>query len=86
MSTGTIRYWAAARAVAGTSEETYDAATLAEAIAAASRRAGRGAEFGRVVARSSFLVDGNPVGTRPHDAIMLPEGGVIEVLPPFAGG
>ncbi|MFD0853314.1 MoaD/ThiS family protein, partial [Actinomadura adrarensis] len=43
-------------------------------------------DFGRVVARSSFLVNGDPVGTRAHDAVDLPEGGVVEVLPPFAGG
>jgi molybdopterin synthase sulfur carrier subunit len=86
MAKGTIRYWAAAKAAAGVHEEPYDAATLAEALADAARRSGRNDDFGRVVARSSFLVDGTPVGTRPHDAIELPEGGVVEVLPPFAGG
>ncbi|WP_433332662.1 MoaD/ThiS family protein [Spirillospora sp. CA-294931] len=86
MAKGTIRYWAAAKAAAGVAEEPYDARTLADAIAAATRVAGRGGEFGRVVGRSSFLVDGEPVGTRPHEMITLPEGGVVEVLPPFAGG
>ncbi|RSN44353.1 MULTISPECIES: MoaD/ThiS family protein [Actinomadura] len=84
MAKGTIRYWAAAKAAAGRAEEPYDAGTLAEALAAAS--AGRDGEFARVVARSSFLVDGDPVGTREHEAVELPEGGVVEVLPPFAGG
>ncbi|WP_433466545.1 MoaD/ThiS family protein [Spirillospora sp. CA-128828] len=84
MAKGTMRYWAAAKAAAGTHEEPYDAGTLAEAIAVA--RDGRGGEFARVVGRSSFLVDGEPVGTRPHDSVALPEGGVVEVLPPFAGG
>ncbi|MEV5824977.1 MoaD/ThiS family protein [Spirillospora sp. NPDC052242] len=84
MATGTIRYWAAAKAAAGRAEEPYDAGTLAEALAAAS--AGRDGEFARVVARSSFLVNGDPVGTREHGAVELPEGGVVEVLPPFAGG
>jgi len=86
MAKGTIRYWAAAKAAAGVDEEPYDAATLAGVLAQAARREGRTAEFGRVVGRSSFLVDGTPVGTRPHDAVELPEGAVIEVLPPFAGG
>ena len=86
MAKGTMRYWAAAKAAAGTHEEPYDAATLAEAITAAASRGGRGTEFGRVVERSSFLVDGNPVGSRPHESVELPEGGVVEVLPPFAGG
>ncbi|GAA2427137.1 MoaD/ThiS family protein [Actinomadura vinacea] len=86
MAKGTIRYWAAAKAAAGVDEEPYDAATLADALARAALLDGRGADFGQVVARSSFLVDGAPVGTRPHEAIDLPEGGVVEVLPPFAGG
>ncbi|MEW2358882.1 MoaD/ThiS family protein [Spirillospora sp. NPDC029432] len=86
MAKGTMRYWAAAKAAAGVHEEPYDAANLAEALAAASRRPGRSADFGRVVERSSFLVDGDPVGARPHVAVVLPEGGVVEVLPPFAGG
>jgi molybdopterin converting factor small subunit len=84
MAKGVIRYWAAARAAAGTAEEPYDAATLADALAVAA--AGRGADFRRVLARSSFLVDGAPVGTRDRAAVTLPEGGTVEVLPPFAGG
>lgn len=84
MAKGTMRYWAAAKAAAGTHEEPYDAGTLAEAVAAAAAR--RGGEFARVVGRSSFLVDGEPVGSRPHESVALPEGGVVEVLPPFAGG
>ncbi|TDD80526.1 MoaD/ThiS family protein [Actinomadura darangshiensis] len=86
MAKGTMRYWAAAKAAAGTHEEPYDAGTLAEAVAAAREREGRGGEFARVVGRSSFLIDGEPVGTRPHESVGLPEGGVVEVLPPFAGG
>lgn len=81
-----MRYWAAAKAAAGTHEEPYEAETLSEAIAAAVSREGRGGEFRRVVGRSSFLIDGDPVGTRPHESVELPEGGVVEVLPPFAGG
>jgi sulfur-carrier protein len=84
MAKGTIRYWAAARAAAGVEAEPYEAATLAEALHSALRT--RDAEFARVVGRSSFLVDGAPVGTRPHEDVVLPEGGTVEVLPPFAGG
>ncbi|MFG2084939.1 MULTISPECIES: MoaD/ThiS family protein [unclassified Spirillospora] len=86
MAKGTMRYWAAAKAAAGIHEEPYDAGTLAEAITAATLRDGRGNEFELVVGRSSFLIDGDPVGTRPHESVELPEGGVVEVLPPFAGG
>ncbi|RFU43355.1 MoaD/ThiS family protein [Actinomadura logoneensis] len=84
MAKGTIRYWAAAKAAAGAAEEPYDAATLAAALETALE--GRGSEFARVVSRSSFLIDGAPVGTRAHADVELPEGGVVEVLPPFAGG
>ncbi|SEG79251.1 ThiS family protein [Thermomonospora echinospora] len=84
MARGTIRYWAAARAAAGVEAEPYEAATLAEALHNALRA--RDAEFARVVGRSSFLIDGAPVGVRPHEGVLLPEGGTIEVLPPFAGG
>lgn len=86
MAKGTIRYWAAAKAAAGTGEEPYDAVTLADALADAALETGRNDDFRRILERSSFLVGGDPVGARPHDSIMLPEGGVVEVLPPFAGG
>ena len=86
MARGTIRYWAAAKAAAGVAEEAYEAANLAEVLAAAlDRHAGR-PEFARVIARSSFLVDGTPVGTRSPDAVGLADGATVEVLPPFAGG
>ena len=84
MAVGTIRFWAAAKAAAGTAEEPYDAATLAEAIAAARARHGR--ELGKVLDRCSYVVDDAPVGGRPHDTVPLTDGGTVEVLPPFAGG
>jgi molybdopterin converting factor small subunit len=84
MAKGVIRYWAAARSAAGVDEEAYDAATLAQALETAQKS--RDAEFSRVVARSSFLIDGDPVGTRPHEFVPLPDGATVEVLPPFAGG
>jgi molybdopterin synthase sulfur carrier subunit len=83
---GTIRYWAAAKAAAGTAQEPYRAATLADALAAARERHARHPEFARVLLRCSFLIDGAPVGTRDHSAVPLPDGGTVEVLPPFAGG
>ncbi|MEU5190539.1 MoaD/ThiS family protein [Streptomyces klenkii] len=83
---GTIRYWAAAKAAAGTAEEPYAARTLAEALDAARRRHAERPDFARVLARCSFLVDDAPVGTRDHATVQLAEGGTVEVLPPFAGG
>ncbi|WP_059005818.1 MoaD/ThiS family protein [Streptomyces specialis] len=86
MPSGTIRYWAAAKAAAGTAEETYEATTLAGALAAARDRHADRPDFARVLTRCSFLVDGEQVGARGHDSVELAEGSTVEVLPPFAGG
>ena len=80
----TLRYWAAARAAAGVAEETTSAATLAEALLLA--RSVRDDRFGRVLEVCSFVVDGEPVGSRDHTRIALADGGLVDVLPPFAGG
>jgi molybdopterin synthase sulfur carrier subunit len=91
MATVTMRYWAAAKAAAGVAEQRLTADTLAAALAQAAETAHpaktEGADRLRaVLARSSFLIDGDPVGLRAADSIVLREGDVIEVLPPFAGG
>ncbi|MFI9028779.1 MoaD/ThiS family protein [Streptomyces sp. NPDC053560] len=85
-TTGTVRYWAAAKAAAGTAEEPYTARTLAEALDAARAAHEANPEFARVLLRCSFLVDGTAVGSRDHAAVPLSQGGTVEVLPPFAGG
>lgn len=83
MATVTIRYWAAAKEAAGVAEETDEAVSLADLLA----KVTRGREtLATVVKRSSFLVDGAPVGRRAHDLVLLGEGATVEVLPPFAGG
>jgi sulfur-carrier protein len=88
--TATLRFWAAAREAAGAAEETVGAATLAEALAEAVRRRGgedgAGAPLSRVLARSSVLLDGVQVGRADRARVRLPEGAVVEILPPFAGG
>jgi len=43
------------------------------------------ADLGRVLDRATYVVDGDPVGGRPHDSVLLTDGGTVEVLPPFAG-
>jgi len=82
MASGTVRYWAAAKDAAGVAEEPFEAETLGELI----RRISGNPELKRVLRRSSFLVNGAPAGTRDPGTIRLPEGAVVEVLPPFAGG
>ncbi|MFI6457600.1 MoaD/ThiS family protein [Streptosporangium amethystogenes] len=83
MATGTVRYWAAAKDAAGIAEEPFEAETLAELMTKITP--GR-EELARVLRRSSFLVNGDPVGRRAHETIVLAEGATVEVLPPFAGG
>ncbi|WP_067143032.1 MoaD/ThiS family protein [Microtetraspora malaysiensis] len=82
MATGTVRYWAAAKAAAGVAEEPFDASTLGDLLAGISANP----DLARVLPRCSFLVNGAPAGTREPRSIDLPEGAVVEVLPPFAGG
>ena len=96
MAVVTLRYWAAAKHAAGVTEEIIHADTLAGALAAAvsAREAAQGsagmaggpASLRAVLARSSFLIDGTPVGSRAADSIQLRDAAVVEVLPPFAGG
>jgi molybdopterin synthase sulfur carrier subunit len=80
MATGTVRFWAAARAAAGRAEQPYDAATLGAVVTALA--AEHGPALAKILAHCSFLVD----GVRAGADFTLPEGGEIEVLPPFAGG
>ncbi len=86
MAKVTIRYWAAAKDAAGMPEESVEAATLAEALTAAVASRKPDGRLQDVLARSSFLVDAAPVGRAARESIMLDDGAVIEVLPPFAGG
>jgi molybdopterin converting factor small subunit len=82
----TMRYWAAAKQAAGVAQETLSADTLAEALATALANRGAPTDFQAVLARSSFLVNGEQAGGRAAETVRLQEGAVIEVLPPFAGG
>ena len=77
----TVRYFAGARAAAGVDEEPARAGTLGELRAQLSEAHGERLE--RVLTACSFLVDG--VAARDL-AAPLPQGGTVDVLPPFAGG
>jgi molybdopterin converting factor small subunit len=82
----TLRYWAAAKEAAGVAEEAVEATTLAEALEAAGRRHAETARFAQVLRRSSYVVNGDPVGRREPESVSLADGATVEVLPPFAGG
>jgi molybdopterin converting factor small subunit len=75
-----VRLFAAAAEAAGVDELTGEFATLAQLEAELDGRFG--AEFSRVRAQCSVVVDGERVaGDRA-----LAAGDVVDVLPPFAGG
>ena len=79
-----VRYFAAARAAAGTESEQVElrgGSTLEEALAVVRER--HGAELARVLERCSFLLDEVAVRDR---SLPLPDRATLDVLPPFAGG
>jgi len=80
----TVRYWAGMRAAAGTATEQVPARTLADVLRLA--RDSRDAAFARSLSVCSLVVDEEPVGRRDPAAVVLADGAVVEVLPPFAGG
>jgi molybdopterin converting factor small subunit len=86
MARVTIRYWAAAKEAAGLPEESLEAVTLRDALNAAVARRKPDSRLAAVIARSSFLVNADPVGRADKESIVLDDGAVIEILPPFAGG
>jgi sulfur-carrier protein len=86
MAKVTIRYWAAAKEAAGVQQESVEAITLSDllnTVVASRKPDGR---LSDVLLRSSFLVNADPVGRTPRESILLDDGAVVEVLPPFAGG
>ncbi|NHN55504.1 MoaD/ThiS family protein [Calidifontibacter sp. DB0510] len=74
-----VRYWAGAQEAAGVAEEEVDAGTVAQATAAVAQAH---PALEPILRRSALLLDGR----RVHGEEALPSGGVLEVLPPFAGG
>ena len=87
MSTTTsvrVRYFAGARAASGVDEEHLrlpEGATVGDAVSAIESK--HGEAIVRVLAASSFLLDGVAVRDR---AAALADGVGLDVLPPFAGG
>ena len=79
-----LRYWAGARAAAGVGEEQRGAPTLDRLLADAVADHGPG--LAKVLAVCSVIVDGNPVGGRPHASVDVSRAVLVDVLPPFAGG
>lgn len=79
----TVRFFAAAAAAAGADTETVQLPAKASIADLETLLASRGPELKRVLARCSYLRDGVAVRDRGSE---LPEGTIVDVLPPFAGG
>jgi molybdopterin converting factor small subunit len=79
----TVRYFAAARAAAGSESEQLAlraGATVGELV---DTLGGRSPELASVLSRCSYLCDGMAVRDQAQP---LQAGNTIDVLPPFAGG
>jgi molybdopterin synthase sulfur carrier subunit len=83
-TTVSVRYFAGAKAAAGTRGEDVtlpEGATVDDLVAALA--ADHGEALTRVLAAASFLLD--EVAVRDRTVVLAP-GAVVDVLPPFAGG
>jgi sulfur-carrier protein len=79
----TVRYYAAARAAAGSDSEQLTVRLGATVRELVDGLGGRSRELARVLVRCSFLCDGLAVRDQAQP---LRAGNTIDVLPPFAGG
>jgi len=82
----TVRYFAGARAAAGVDSEVLELPpsgqwTVDDALREMSDR--HGPQLAKILAACSFLLDEIAVRST---AAPLPDGAVLDVLPPFAGG
>ena len=83
-----VRYWAGARAAAGTAEdvvETTGELTLADVVAHVLERH-PGEQMARTVGVCSVLLGDQPVRSQDPASVVVRPGDVVELLPPFAGG
>jgi molybdopterin converting factor small subunit len=79
----TVRYFAAARAAAGSESEQLAVCAGATVRELVDTLGGRSRELARVLSRCSYLCDGYAVRDQAQP---LQAGNTIDVLPPFAGG
>jgi len=79
----TVRYFAAARAAAGTEAETVELPEGTTVTELLDMLKARDAELSKVLARCSFLRD--EVAVRDPQTV-LGDAQTLDVLPPFAGG
>ncbi len=85
----TLRYWASARAAAGTDQDEVEVGgtvTLADLVAEARTRHADSPRFADVLACCSVMVGDRPVTSEDAATVWVAPGASVEFLPPFAGG
>lgn len=82
----TVRYWAAARAAAGRSEDVVSGDSVAEVMGRVRRVHATNPRFLQVLSVSSLILGDFPLGSRDLADVAVRQGDLLEVLPPFAGG
>ena len=85
----TLRYWASARAAAGTDSDTVEVrgpVPLADLIARARAAHVDSSRFSDVLGCCSVMVGDRPVTTDDPTTVLVHPGSTVEFLPPFAGG
>src|SRR3954462_10860547 len=85
----TLRYWASARAAAGTDSDAVEVSgpvTLAELVTRARETHADSPRFAEVLSCCSMMVGDRPVTTGDPSEVMVQPGATVEFPPPFAGG
>lgn len=85
----TLRYWASARAAAGTDADALEVTgpvSLAELVTRARAAHADSDRFASVIDCCSVMVGDRPVTTEDSAAVIVQPGESVEFLPPFAGG
>ena len=85
----TLRYWASARAAAGTDSDALEvtgATPLADLVARAREAHADSPKFAQVLSCCSMMVGDRPVTTDDPTQVLVHPGSTVEFLPPFAGG
>lgn len=85
----TLRYWASARAAAGTDTDEVEVDgpwSLDRLLDCARERHSGSAKFAQVLGCCAVLVGDRPVTADDPTQVSVPVGATVELLPPFAGG
>lgn len=85
----TLRYWASARAAAGTDTDALEVpgpVALSELTRRARAAHADSPRFADVLSCCSVMVGDRPVTSGDPDTVLVQPGATVEFLPPFAGG